>query len=418
MEVDGLTYCFDNLYKILSYWGVISFGLKTTQQNTNTTSKRSILAWSIRCLLISGFLSGVLIKRLDPEMSYAMFNDISPVVKVIFSWEYLSCIITYVEYCLSMDFRHHRHIKFVHKLQELDLPIFQEFPQVKWNYQRTQLKYWYGTILVGICYFTLSISLIFDLTKCSCGVLSTLLIATCYSLITSSLGLLGIVHIAIMDYLRLRFRLAQKLIKQTYQAHTNKTATDTHFKILILMKFNQGVSDLVIKLNEVFSFVAAAGIFYEFTLMICFVYVVCQKIIAKQFWDAEYALMILHLSLHSYKVIVACAYGYLLKREKANCMHLLSQLDINFEQNLLVRSHAEIIQHWQLHNNHIRAIIGSTLPCNIYMIYIVYNGIANYVIILVQLLFQQLQINEQIILNQEVEIIKPLDPITHQAVNL
>ncbi|XP_068143839.1 putative gustatory receptor 47b isoform X1 [Drosophila tropicalis] len=346
MEPHGLAYCFDNLYKILSFWGVISFGLKSTQQKgSSTTAKRLILSWCIRCLFISGFLSGVLIKRLDTEMSYAMFNHISPVVKAIFSWEYLSCIITYVEFCLSMDLRHHRHIEFLHKLQQLDLPISQEFPQVKWHYQKTQLKYWYGTILVGICYLTLSILLIFDLTKCSCGLFSTLLIATCYSLITSSLGLLGIVHIAIMDYLRLRLRLTQKLLKQTYQAHTNHATTYLHSKIFILIKFNRRLSDLVIKFNAVFSFVAAAGIFYDFTLMICFVYVVCQKIVAKQFWDAEYAFMILLLSLHSYKVIIACSYGYLLKRE-------------------------------------------------------------------------QLQINGPIIVNQEVEIIQPLDPLTHQAVNL
>jgi len=69
------------------------------------------------------------------------------------------------------------------------------------------------------------------------------------------------------------------------------------------------------ELNGVFGFAAAAGLFYDFTIMTCFVYVICQKLLDREPWDLEYAFMLLHVTIHTYKVVITSTYGYLLRRE-------------------------------------------------------------------------------------------------------
>ncbi|KAH8380819.1 hypothetical protein KR200_001251 [Drosophila serrata] len=433
---DGFVYCYGNLYGLLLYWGLVTFRVQSPVQGGAASTRWTVVyALLTRLLVVSCFLGSVFVKLRDPEMAAAMFGHLTPLVKAIFTWECLSCSITYVEYCLSMDAQRCRHLRLVAALQGFDRDVSQQFPRVKWNYQRTRWKYWYGTVIVGFCFFSFTISLIFDTVRCTCGIPSTLLMAFTYTLLTGSVGLVGFVHIAIMDFVRLRMRLIQKLLQQLYQEGNGASQRELHDRIAHLFVMSKRCSSLLAELNGVFGFAAAAGIFYDFTIMTCFVYVICQKLLSRESWDLEYTFMLLHVSIHSYKVIITSAYGYLLQREKRNCLHMLGNYASHFPGHDMARLQTEDFQHWRMHNRQ-AALVGSSIHLNISTIYLVrgkqgnlaeiwrqvsssyswqvYNGMANYVIILVQLLFQQLQIKErQQNLPRDVDIVGHIGSITH-----
>lgn len=314
---DAFLYCYGNLYSLLLYWGLVTFRVHSPGQGGAASTKWTVAyALLTRLLVVTCFLGSVVAKLRDPEMAAAMFGHLSPLVKAIFSWECLSCCITYVEYCLSLDAQRQRHLRLLASLQEFDRSVSKEFPWVRWNYQRTRWKYWYGTVIVGCFFFSFSIALIFDTARCTCGIPSTLLIAFTYTMLTGSVGLLGFVHIGIMDFVRLRMRLMQKLLQQQYQQAGNGAGQrELHERIAHLFVMSKRCSSLLAELNGVFGFAAAAGIFYDFTIMTCFVYVICQKLLTRESMDLEYTFMLLHVGIHSYKVIITSSYGYLLQRE-------------------------------------------------------------------------------------------------------
>ncbi|KAH8321710.1 hypothetical protein KR074_012512 [Drosophila pseudoananassae] len=412
---DGFLYCYRYLYGLMFFWGLITFQAKSSRQGGVSSTWLSVsYALLARLFGVAGLITSVAVKLKDPQMASAMFSHLTPLVKVIFSWECLSCSITYVEYCISLDAKRKKHLELLDSLQEFDGLISEKFPLVKWNYQRTHRKYWYGTMIVGFCFTSFSFSLIFDTVRCNCGLPSTLLMAFSYTLLTSSLGLVGFVHIAIMDFLRLRLRLIQVLLQQLYQIKGPDKEEDIHQRIGHLFRMSKRCCHLLTGLNSVFGFAAAAGLFYDFTIMTCFVYVICQKLLSREPWDLEYTFMVLHVSIHTYKVIITSTYGYLLQREKNNCMHLLGNYSKSFPDHEIAARQTEDFQHWRMHNQG-SAVVGSTIPLNVSTIYLIYNGMANYVIILVQLLFQQQQQTKDRskTLVSNVEIVGPIGPITH-----
>ncbi|KAH8405558.1 hypothetical protein KR215_002535 [Drosophila sulfurigaster] len=420
----GFVYCYNSLYSLLFYWGVITFRLHSQRNGgPKTTPLQFIYAMTMRLALILGFVAGIYVKLNDPQMSQAMFSHMTPLVKLIFSWESLSCIVSYLHYCVTLDGHRRRHIRLLASMQLLDARISEGFPQVQWRYQRTRSKYWYGTVGITISYYLVTLALMLDTTRCSCGLASTLLIACTYSWLTGSLGAMGFVHIALMDYLRLRYRLIMKLLQQFYKGvHRGKYATaqeqeQLHQQIGKLFEYSKCCSQLLTEMNGVCGAVAATGIFYDFTHMTCFVYVLCQKLLRFERLDTQYAFLTLHLVVHVYKVIITCSYGYSLQREKRNCLRLLSEYAVHFKQSKSIQSFIECFQHWRMHNNHV-ATIGNSFACNVSMIYVVFNGLISYVIVLVQLLFQLQQKDKQqghpLVIPNDVELIKPIGQTTHQ----
>ncbi|XP_034477212.1 putative gustatory receptor 47b [Drosophila innubila] len=426
----GFVYCYDGLYSLLFYWGVITFRLHNLgDAGSKSTPLRIDYALGMRFGLILGFVGGVYVKLSNTQMSEAMFSHLSPLVKMIFAWESLSCILTYIQYCVTLDGHRRRHIKLLTRMQLLDSRVSDQFPNVHWRYNRTRSKYWYGTVGITISYNIVSLALMFETTRCSCGFVSTILIACTYSWMSSSLGAMGFVHIGLMDYLRIRYRLIIKLLQQFYRAaeeakYSVEQELDQeklHQSIAKLFEFSKCCSQLLTEMNAVCGAVAATGIFYDFTHMTCFVYLLCQKVLRSESLDTQYAFLSLHLVVHIYKVIITCTYGYLLQREKRNCIRLLSEYGVHFGDLRSIQTLVECFQHWRMHNNHV-ATIGSSFSCNISMIYVVFNGLANYVIVLVQLLFQlQLKDRQQdhsIAMPKDVELIKPIAQITHQNLAL
>lgn len=323
MSSEEFIYCYDSLYKLIFYWGVITFRLHRQRDGgPKSTPLTVIYALVMRFGLIFGFTAGIYIKLSNVEMTEAMFSHLSPLVKIIFSWESLSSICTYMHYCVTLDGHRRRHIRLLCSMQELDTQVLAQFPYVRWRYERSRSKYWYGTVGLTVAYNLLSLALMFDTTRCTCGFVSTILIACSYSWLTSSLGAMGFIHIGLMDYLRLRFRLIMKLLQQQYDMAVPMmqygSGRELHQNIDALFEFTKRCTHLLIELNAVCGSVAATGIFYDFTHMTCFVYVLCQKILSSVPLDTQYVFHSLHLVVHIYKVIITCTYGYLLQREVSN----------------------------------------------------------------------------------------------------
>lgn len=463
MSGDEFIYCYDRLYKLIFYCGVITFRLHRQRDGGPKSTPLSVIyALAMRFGLIFGFIGGIYIKLSNVEMSQAMFSHLSPLVKIIFSWESLSSICTYMQYCVTLDGHRRRHIRLLRSMQELDTQVLAQFPYVRWHYERSRSKYWYGTVVLAVGYNLLSLALMFDTTRCTCGIASTILIACSYSWLTSSLVATGFIHVGLMDYLRLRFRLIMRLLQQQYDKagmEQHDSGRQLHQNVDALFEFAKRCTHLLSELNAVCRSFAATGIFYDFTHMTCFVYVLCQKILSSVPLDTQHVFLSLHLMIHIYKVIITCIYGYLLQREvskayeiylkliqviflqKRNCMRLLSAYADHFGNQRQLQRKVECFQHWRMHNNH-PATIGNSFSCNLVLIYVVrlkyalnthvvlqyrcrqvFNGLANYVIVLVQLLFQlQIKDTQQdaqhhvLFVPKDVELIKPnIDRTSHQA---
>lgn len=314
---DGFVYCYDSLYRLLFYSGILTFRLHSQSEGgPKSTRLRVLYALAARVSLLGGFVGGVYVKLSDPQMSQAMFSRLSPLVKIIFTWECISCILTYLEHCISLDVNRTRHIGLLASMQLLDTQISAEFTHVQWRYHRTRSKFWYGSMTVLCMYVATSLALMFDTTHCSCGYVSTILIASSYSMLTSMLGTVGFMHIALMDYLRIRYRLIMKLVEQQYQKATEANSHDELLQHMdYLFKFTKRCSQLLDVMNGMCGYVSGAGVFYDFAHMTCFVYMLCQKVLHLEAWDTQYTFISLHLMAHIYKLLMISTYGYLLQRE-------------------------------------------------------------------------------------------------------
>ncbi|XP_030387263.1 putative gustatory receptor 47b [Scaptodrosophila lebanonensis] len=348
-------------------------------------------------------------------MAQAMIGDLQDVLKVVFSWECLASTVTYIELCIVLDMNRSRHIQLLLSIQRLDKDMSAIFPHIQWHYEKTRRKYNHGTILINTVFFTLSLVFVFFTVNCTCGFASSLIGAITYSVLTANCGMLGFLHAGFLDLLRVRFRLIVKLLHQLYAQRSdvqrNLEEQELHQRIEKLFEFSKRCSQYLVDVNNVFRFVSIIGIFYDFSVMTCFGYIVLQNIIESKTEATEYVFVSLLIAMHLYKVIVTASYGHLLHREKRNCHQLLNKYETFFECEhlVLVRSLVDSFQHWLKHNDY-SATIGAHLRCDVYVIYMVLNAVANYVIILVQLLFQQTSLEgptHRHVMSKDVEIIKP-----------
>ncbi|XP_037942042.1 putative gustatory receptor 47b [Teleopsis dalmanni] len=366
--------CFKLLYKVLYYTGCVSFKQKDGKLVIDLSS--IIYTYIVRVILIVGFVGGFALKLNDKDSAQAMFGRLTPVTKFILTFECLANLITYIEATLMIDAQKRNLIQLMSEFEHLDRSLQIDYPFIKWNYQKTMRKYAPTTIAIFIYFSIVSLSYVFNLSGCYCGIPTTFLIGATYTSITVATGSVGFIHIAKMDLLRLRYRLISHLAQQT----SNSSGTQNQKSVITNLKlYCRKYTELIININNVFGYVSAAGIFHDFSILTSLLFLLCQKASTATTKTTEYTFVILLLLPHFYKLVMTAIYGYLTEEEQKKCLHILMIRQTDDQEWFL---------HWKTHNNY-KLYIGSTIRCNLNVIYMVLHGITNYVIILIQLQFQE-----------------------------
>ncbi|XP_065369029.1 putative gustatory receptor 47b [Calliphora vicina] len=390
LPVKSIHQCFHLIYILLYHTGCLGCQIRNGKE-LYYDKWYKLYAYLYRLVYLTGLIGGFLYKIYDEELNEAMMGILTPVVKTILTFECFICPISYVEVTFHLDWYRDKYVNLANTLQTLDEQLQRNFPGIEWNYHKSTRKYNPMTVGLYGFYTIVSCIYIFNIAHCTCGWISSTILSICYSCVTGAPAFAGFLFIGNMDMLRLRFRLIRKLLRQHLM---NSQKKSRHLLVEDVAKFKQlesyftQYSSLIVTLNQVFSVVSGSGLFHDFAITTSLGYLLCSKALDTKAKLREYIFVSLFMTPRIYKVITTSMYGYATQKERRNCCHEFIQIEYNFEKSELLRQPMEAFLHWRMHNNY-RITVGKILNCNLSLIFLTLNSVVNYIMILIQLQFQQ-----------------------------
>ncbi|XP_075167034.1 gustatory receptor 47b [Haematobia irritans] len=388
-DVKSMHQCLFVLYNVLYYTGCLCFKIENGMR-LYYTRWSTVFGYIVRFLLVISFIGGLAMKFTDDELYDAMIGRLEPVIKFVLCFECFISTVMYIQITFSLDFTRLKHLHLSHLLQSLDDKLLKDFPFVKWNYNKTARKYNVLVSLVTIYFMSISLGFVFNLSRCRCGYISSFLLAFSYACMTCCAGTANFLYVAGMDMLRIRFRLLYKLIKVCFstKSRTSKDDIKLFRKLKILQFYFKEYNSMIPTLNHVFSSVSGAGTFHDFAMLTNVGFLLLSKTIEGKAGPEEYAYIVLFMLPRVYKVTMTVTYGHLVHVARRNCIHDMLSVEKFFNEPKIIKQNMDSFLHWRMHNNYFFSI-GNSIRCDLPVLFIVFNGIANYMIILIQLQFQQ-----------------------------
>lgn len=307
--------CFQWIYLLLFQTGILGLKIKNdTVLYYDRWSK--IYCYMCRFTLVISLVGGFLTKLFDEESYKAATELLPPVVKVMLTFECVASPLIYLGVTFFFDIVREKYIKLASTLQALDEGIQKDFPFVQWNYYKTALKYKPMTLFVYGSYTFIAFAYVFSVARCTCGIPSSAVISVSYTCVTAGPGMTGFLYVGNIDMLRLRFRLIRKLVQQiSMNIKENQNSENNIRKIKTLENYFKKYSCLITLVNEVFGFISASGLFHDFALITCMVYLLCSKAIDSNTRVREYVFALLFMTPRAYKVIMIAIYGFITQKE-------------------------------------------------------------------------------------------------------
>ncbi|XP_073848092.1 gustatory receptor 47b [Musca autumnalis] len=396
IKTKNLLQCFKLMFFFLYHTGCLSFRLQSGG-DLHYTQWSSFYVIIVRFVLLGCFCGGMTIKITTEQFYNAMIGRLSPIVVFIMCLESVVSVLCYLVVTFSLDTTRKEHLICWNRLQNLDDQVVKDFPNVNWNYHKNSRKYTRLTAAIYSYFSIISFGFVFNLANCRCGYLSSFLISFSYACITGSPGLAGFLFVVQMDMLRLRFRLLRKVFLLNFVANSGRIRRQSDIKILrkfkLLEYYFKEYSALIPRFNAVFNVVSSASMFYDFAILTNMGFLLCSKAIESNTHWKEYLFVAFFMLPRIYKVVVCSIYGHMAHAERKNVWQEFVHMESYFNKSLIVRDNMESLFHWRMHNNDYFTV-GKTMRFNLGLMFMIFNSIANYIIILIQLQFQQNIITE------------------------
>ncbi|XP_013104732.2 putative gustatory receptor 47b [Stomoxys calcitrans] len=395
--------CLYVLYFVLHHTGCLCFKIEKGMRIYYTR-------WSyvytniVRFLLLASFMGGLAIKVKDEEQYEAMVGHLSPVSKFVLCFECTISTLIYTQIAFSFDFKRMKHLAYCHRLQSLDNLLLKDFPCVQWNYDKSSRKFNALGSFVGFYFIGISLGFVFYLSHCSCGWQSSILIGFSYACMTCGPGTACFLFVAGMDMIRIRFRLIYKLLQISFGTSRPSLHGDVTRlrKLKLLQYYFQEYSSMIPTINEIFSNVSGTGSFHDFAMLTNMGFMLFSLTMGGKARPYEYIYTVLFMVPRFYKILMIAVYGRLALTSRRNCDHAFFQMGDYFSKPHLVRENLESFLHWRMHNNYYFSI-GKIIRCDLSVLFMIFNSIANYMIILIQLQLQQNTISKT--MRKDVELI-------------
>ncbi|KAM7343345.1 gustatory receptor 47b [Cochliomyia hominivorax] len=400
LTVKSIHQCFKLIYFLLYHTGGLGCRIKS-ETELYYHKRYQFFGYFYRVFYLTGLIGGFLYKIYTPELNQAMMGKLTPVVRIILTFECFLCPISYAEVTMHLEWNRQKYVNLANTMQSLDEELKRNFPSIQWNYYKSNRKYNHMTVGVVIFYAVVSTIYNFQIAHCACGFISTIIVSICYSCVTGSPAMTAFLFIGNMDMLRLRFRLIRKLLQQNLkdlQIQTISLKDIERFKKL--EKSFMEYSTLILKLNEVFAIVSGAGLFHDFAIITTLGYLFCWKALDTKAKIHEYVFIVLFMAPRVYKVITTGIYGYATQKERKKCCEEFIKVEYNCNKSKLLRQPMDTFLHWSMHNNY-RITVAKKFKCNLFLIFATLNNVVNYIMILIQLQFQQNNIVNRFINNVE-----------------
>ncbi|XP_011295153.2 putative gustatory receptor 47b [Musca domestica] len=287
-------------------------------------------------------MGGVVVKLTTEEYYSAMIGRLSPIITFVMCFESIVSVFTYLAVTFGLDRTRKEHLKAWNRLQSIDDEVVKSFPNVNWNYQKNCRKYTRLTAFIYSYFSIIAFGFVFNLANCSCGYFSSFLISFAYACITASSGLASFLFAVQMDMLRLRFRLLHKLVNLNFVSCSNGQRNDTRLlrKFKILEYFFKEYNALIHRLNRVFNVVSSASMFYDFAILTNMGFLVCSKAIESNTHWKEYVFIAFFTLPRIYKVIICSVYGHMAHAEIFNSIanYIIVLIQLQFQQNMIRRT--------------------------------------------------------------------------------
>ena len=307
--------CFQWIYLLLYQTGILGLKIRNGIELYYDRWSKTY-CYLCRLALVLGLVGGFLVKITNKETYDAAIQQLTPVVKVILTFECVISPLIYLEVTFYLDKVRDKYIKLANTFQTLDAELQKEFPCIQWNYYKSVLKYNPMTVVLYVFYTVIAFLYIFRVAHCSCGLMSSIVISFSYACVTGGPGFAGFLFVGNMDMLRLRFRLLRKLMQQCLlQTKNNQSPASDIKKFKILENYFKEYSCLITLLNEVFGVISASGLFHDFALVTSMTYLLCSKAIDANAKVYEYVFVLLFMTPRIYKVISLSIYGYAAQKE-------------------------------------------------------------------------------------------------------
>lgn len=228
LPVTSTHQCFHLMYFLLYHMGCLGCKIKNDKEIYFKKSYR-YYGYICRTAYLTCLIWGFAYKMYDAELSEALLRDLTPVIKVILTFECTICPTVYLAITISLDMNRETYTAMANTLQNTDDELHKYFPGIQWNYSKSKRKYSFMTVGMYGFYAITSTIYIFYVANCMCGWKSSLMISICYACISGAPACAEFLFIGNLDMLRLRFRLIRKLLRQ-HSFHSNNMEDITKFK--------------------------------------------------------------------------------------------------------------------------------------------------------------------------------------------
>ncbi|XP_061386353.1 putative gustatory receptor 47b [Musca vetustissima] len=373
-ESKSVLQCFQIMFFILYHTGCLGFKLKNGVK-LYYTRWSTIYIYIVRFMALASFCGGAAIKINIEKYYNAMIGRLTPIVAFVMCLESVICVFCYLVVTFSLDMTRSEHQNCWHRLQSLDDELIKDFPAFFYLY-----------------FSCISFGFVFNLANCKCGYLSSLLVCFGYAYMTGSAAVASFLFVVQMDMLRLRFRLLYKLFQLNFVENNGKGRRRNDIKILRTFKsleyYFKEYNELIPRLNSVFNVVSSASVFHDFAIITTMGFLLCSKAIEANHHWKEYMFIVFFVMPRVYKVIVCSIYGHMAHVERKKCWQEFVRMENYVNKSFRIHDTMDSLYHWRMHNN-AYFTVGRILRFNLGLLFMIFNSIANYIIILIQLQFQQ-----------------------------
>ncbi|XP_036332459.1 putative gustatory receptor 47b, partial [Rhagoletis pomonella] len=375
------------IYIILYYAGCLCF--QPARSALQLTRFNIAYTHFIRIVILLGFIWSVTMKISSNEGSKAMIGHLSPVLKFVLIMECFISAIAFTVSSATMERKKYKHLQLTKSFQDLDNRMENDFPNINWNYYKTERKFTTFTICVIVYFYMIAFIYVYKLSNCSCDYATTFVLAFSHATCTAAPSCIIFLNIGMMDLQRIRYRLIQRLLKQQYTSGGDvRRQAEFQFRLARLIDYCKSYIQLILQINDVFGVVGGIDLFHDFVVLTNLTFLMCQKATEPNTRLKEYVFIFLFMLPRIYKVTIYAVYGYVTNKEQTKCIHEVKMCENYFRGSKAIKNNLDTFIHWQMQNTY-SLLVGKATFCNLTILYLIVKSILSSVLILIQLQLQQ-----------------------------
>ncbi|XP_055844376.1 putative gustatory receptor 47b [Episyrphus balteatus] len=379
--------CFRSILNPFFFTGCLSFRLND-QHKLEISFWTIVLTYFYRLIGLGSFITGWTYKVYSHQYSKTIL-ELSPLLQLLGILELAASILAYINVSISMEFNKQMHAELFNKAYELDKVFIEKFDvsfnygkEIRRNILNTRFLMLFCGVYCPICFISMDpdwyvVLMAFGYAMCTLGPLSS-----------------SVTHINLMNFLRIRFELFGSVFQKYFSVDLNENKEKQRHFVLLINHYRK-YCELIHVVNSVYGHAAVVNYLHDFTQTSSIVFVLCHKALESETSGVVYIVLFMYVFPRMFKIVYMafCARKTIL--ELRSCLQIIGTYDDHCTSKNAKDTIDELIMWSKL--NRFQFNVGSALELNFGLVYEFFLGIGNYILILIQLKFQETSIKERLV---------------------